>query len=620
MPGIDLAKAGLVVLDGDRHGGPDGVQGLDQLFKDHNLDVSAVPIVITPQNGGRHAWFKQPADGEQLGNRDKAVKDSGINVRGSGGFVVAPGALLSDGRRCQRCDGTPSTIEALIHGTIPVLPPTLAAVLRAEPNGHDKEAVPPPKVSGHNSHSGSVREQAYALATLHSLTNEIAATAAGGRNIALNNAAMRMGHMVASGWIARHVVEQRLLGAAQVCELADDDGLYSVKATLKSGLDAGEKEPAAPLADQDAPRGAKPTPHQVDPSEDEPRPLIKTSKEFVAEFVPPDYLVDGLLQEGFLYSLTGATGAGKTAITLRLVASVALEIVFANRETKKRRVLYLAAENPDDIRMRWIALAQQMDFDVETIEVYFIEGVFKISQMADALQAETKRLGGEFGLLVVDTGPVFYEGDDENSRTQQGRHAAMLRGLIDLIPGKPTVIANCHPVKNASADNLVPAGGGNFLNQVDGNLTAAKTDTTTELHWQGKFRGVEFAPMHFMLKTVTHERLIDSKGRLIPTVISAYISDNEKEEIAAQKLSDENVVLNLIATNPKVSKANIAATLGWTLHSGEPHKTKAVRCLKDLERQKLIKPMRGGGYKITPEGSKAIGKKDDGDDDDKEGE
>jgi hypothetical protein len=134
--------------------------------------------------------------------------------------------------------------------------------------------------------------------------------------------------------------------------------------------------------------------------------------------------------------------------------------------------------------MRWIALAQQMGFEVDTIEVYFVEGVFRISQMTDALQAETKKIGGEFGLLIVDTGPAFYEGDDENSRAQQGRHAAMLRDLIDIIPGKPTVIANCHPVKNASADNLIPAGGGNFLSQVDGNLTAARTDYTTELHWK----------------------------------------------------------------------------------------------------------------------------------------
>src|SRR5262249_48761055 len=188
----------------------------------------------------------------------------------------------------------------------------------------------------------------------------------------------------------------------------------------------------------------------------------------------------------FLYSLTGATGAGKTSITLRLAASVALGVPFADRETKKRRVLYLAAENPDDVRMRWIALSQHMEFDVDEIAVFFIEGVFKISQMGEAMKREALRLGGEFGLVIVDTGPVFYEGDDENNRTQQGNHAKMLRDLITIIPGNPTVIANCHPVKNASPDNLVPAGGGNFLNQVDGNLTAAKDEGPTEWHWQGQ--------------------------------------------------------------------------------------------------------------------------------------
>jgi len=101
--------------------------------------------------------------------------------------------------------------------------------------------------------------------------------------------------------------------------------------------------------------------------------LIKSSRNFVAGFVPPDYLVDGLLQEAYFYSLTGATGAGKTAITLRLAASVASGALFAGRETKKRRVLYLAAENPLDVRMRWIALSQHMQFDHDSIEVFFVE-------------------------------------------------------------------------------------------------------------------------------------------------------------------------------------------------------------------------------------------------------
>lgn len=333
-------------------------------------------------------------------------------------------------------------------------------------------------------------------------------------------------------------------------------------------------------------------------------PLIKSSADFVKDFVPPDYLVDGLLQEGFLYSLTGATGAGKTAITLRLAASAALGAPFAGRETKKRRVLYLAAENPDDVRMRWIALSQHMGFEVDEIEVFFVEGVFKISEVAPRLRADAEMHGGDFGLVIIDTGPVFYEGDDESSRTQQGRHAVMLRELISIIPGNPAVLANCHPVKNAAADNLLPAGGGNFLNSVDGNLTASKIDGTTELYTQGKFRGVEFAPMHFLIKTVTHQDVKDSKGRLIPTVICEWINDKQKENLAAQKTADENAVGKFISNNPTASQASIAIAMGWKLYSGEPHKTKAARCIKSLLKDKLIKETRSGNYILTPEGKK----------------
>ena len=42
------------------------------------------------------------------------------------------------------------------------------------------------------------------------------------------------------------------------------------------------------------------------------------------------------------------------------------------------------------------------------------------------------------------------------------------------MPGEPCVIVACHPVKNASDDNLIPRGGGAFLNEVDGNLTATR--------------------------------------------------------------------------------------------------------------------------------------------------
>jgi predicted ATP-dependent serine protease len=97
------------------------------------------------------------------------------------------------------------------------------------------------------------------------------------------------------------------------------------------------------------------------------KPLIKTSAEFVADFTPPDYVLDGILQRRFCYSLTGKTGAGKTAILLRTSAHVWLSQLLGEREVAQGRVLYFAGENPTDIQMRWIALAQQMGFDINAI-------------------------------------------------------------------------------------------------------------------------------------------------------------------------------------------------------------------------------------------------------------
>jgi hypothetical protein len=150
--------------------------------------------------------------------------------------------------------------------------------------------------------------------------------------------------------------------------------------------------------------------------DDPPQSFIKSSADFIASHIPPEYVLVGVLVRRFLYSLTGQTGSGKTCVTLRLAASTALGTIFAGRETKRCRVLYAAAENPEDVRMRWIALAQHMGFDPAEIEVYFIEGVFKISGTAARLAAEAEALGGEFGLVIIDTGPAFFEGDDENNR------------------------------------------------------------------------------------------------------------------------------------------------------------------------------------------------------------
>jgi hypothetical protein len=268
---------------------------------------------------------------------------------------------------------------------------------------------------------------------------------------------------------------------------------------------------------------------EPEPGHEPEQTLIQSSAQFTASYVPPDYLIDGFLQRRYCYALTARTGTGKTALALLLAALVALGKPLGDRQIDQGRVLIFAGENPDDIRARWIAMGQQMQFDVDTIDVHFIPGRFKITQLINRIREEVLALGG-VALLIIDTSAAFFEGDDENSNVQLGAHAARMREL--RIPGGPCTLINCHPTKNATDDNLLPRGAGAFLAEVDGNLTASKNDMTVELHWQGKFRGPDFAPMHFLLKTVTHERLKDTKGRLISTVVASHLSDAAQQELA----------------------------------------------------------------------------------------
>src|SRR6478736_5586093 len=118
------------------------------------------------------------------------------------------------------------------------------------------------------------------------------------------------------------------------------------------------------------------------PPDSSKKPIsILSSAQFVAGFVPPDYVLDGVLQRRFIYSFTGKTGSGKTSILLLVAAHAGLGKAIGDRQVEKGSVLYFAGENADDVRMRWIALAQQLGFDLEDIDVYFIPGTFKISQM-----------------------------------------------------------------------------------------------------------------------------------------------------------------------------------------------------------------------------------------------
>ncbi|MCO6407342.1 bifunctional DNA primase/polymerase [Hoeflea alexandrii] len=117
--GLDLAKSGLIVIDADRHDeSADGVEAFGQLMSDHGFDPDSAPLVATPSQGNHHYFRQRP--GEALGNSEGAIRGKGINVRGHGGYVIAPGTVMADGRVYELWGDItdPPVIPDWLHGLI----------------------------------------------------------------------------------------------------------------------------------------------------------------------------------------------------------------------------------------------------------------------------------------------------------------------------------------------------------------------------------------------------------------------------------------------------------------------------------------------------------------------
>jgi len=84
--------SGLVVLDVDpRHGGSVALEELEKQFGE-------LPATVTAEtgSGGRHLIFRHP--GKRVPNSAGSL-GPGLDVRGDGGYIVAPPSLHASGRR-----------------------------------------------------------------------------------------------------------------------------------------------------------------------------------------------------------------------------------------------------------------------------------------------------------------------------------------------------------------------------------------------------------------------------------------------------------------------------------------------------------------------------------------
>jgi len=332
------------------------------------------------------------------------------------------------------------------------------------------------------------------------------------------------------------------------------------------------------------------------------KPLLVDAGEWLSEADRQEWIVDGIIQRGSLYSVTAATNHGKTAIMLLLALCVGTGRRFAGRDIKPGGVLILCGEDPNGFRPRMRASMEKLGLEREDVIglVTVLPYALPLREHIDQIKQEAARRG-EFTMVLVDTSVAFFTGDSEDDNLQARAHAWDLRELTEL-PGKPAVLVNCHPTKGADRDALTPRGGGAFLNEIDTNLTVWAEGETATLHWQRKKRGPDFDPIAFEFMGA---QIIEGDYK-VQTVIAWPITDEREQQIRKARNQDEDRLLYAMQHYPTHHFAEWANDCGW---NGEKAKSKVFRVMERLKADALVAKTRRG-YGLTKKGEEEAKKID----------
>lgn len=386
------------------------------------------------------------------------------------------------------------------------------------------------------------------------------------------------------GWDVADAVNEGICGA----DLAD-----FVRSNVRSTVPAAAVQSLEQPVPERVSRGTVPTEESDKKRSD--TPLLVDACDWLAESVPPVYVVEGIVQRGTLCALTAVTNHGKTAVSLALAVCVATGRKFAGREIQQGKVLILCGENPDGFRTRLTATLQHMGLERGDVAglITVLPLPLAIGNYVEQIVEEGRAQGGEFALVLIDTSVSYFGGDNEDDNLQARNHAWHMRALVEL-PGHPAIIANCHPTKNADKDALLPRGGGAFLNEIDCNLTVWAEGESATLHWFRKKRGPDFEPIPFEFTGLT----INEHGVNVPAVVAVHITDDRADQIRRVRSQEEDRLLYALLHHPDEPYPSLASHCGWP---GDKAKSKVSRVMSRLKDDQLVKKYRGH-YVLTPAG------------------
>lgn len=405
MIGLPTGEAnGVSVVDLDVRDGKDGIAAARAL----GIDPDAAGLIVRTAGGGLHLYY------DHASGVANSTSESGLDVRGEGGYVIAPGSIGKAGAySVQKGSLTVARLLGLSAFPAVLTRPERPKEAPAKPGTYDvavlRTALP------YIPNDGSHDEWLHILMALHSAT--------GGSD---------QGLALAHWWSADdYPGYQHEQVTAKWRSFGKSDGLLITGATI---LAEARKHgwQADPIEFDDLPD---------DPAEDDPdlADLLDLSPEAsevaglpfltagqCANLPARDYVVKRLIAPGQVGCIFGEPGAGKSLIAPRLAYAIAQGKEAFGLRTKRAPVFYVACEDQEGMAHRVAALHHDLGaapgFHLfQTVSDLFSPGQIegKGSPDLEALRRAVKAV--KPGLIVIDTLAMAMPGLEENDAAGMNR-------------------------------------------------------------------------------------------------------------------------------------------------------------------------------------------------------
>lgn len=374
------ACSGVVVLDIDANrGGEDSVAKLGPLPQ--------TPSVTT--GNGRHLYFQHP--GFDVSNQVDTLP--GVDLRGDGGYVVAPPSVHENGHLYEWEIG-------LDEIPLAPLPESLLKLVAERKDRADEDCGRCAETS---------TSTAYGLKALSQECVSLAELPKGTRNSELNITACKIGQLIGAGELDETEARGRLIEACERNGLVRDDKLSSVRATINSGIKKGKQNPRGPSVhegNEQSSRKASGGLTLVKASDIEPRRI--------------SWLWKPVLAIGKLSIIAGDPGVAKSHVAISIAATVSKggQWPASNQNARPGNVIIISAEDDpaDTIVPRLLAAGADLE------KVHFLHAVredaderlFDLNQDVHQLEKQLEAIGGAH-LIIIDPITAYLGKADANN-------------------------------------------------------------------------------------------------------------------------------------------------------------------------------------------------------------